>query len=422
MPARNRKSESAKSVDGEGSPGNAGGSLLGFLHTVPDMMFVLTRDGTFSEFKAENPDELVAPPDKVIGASVHDLPVAPEVVQRILRAIRDALDSGTVQRVTYELEMPRGKLHYEAGIVAVDEDRVLAVVRDVTPVVNARRERDRHLAFLRQVIDINPNFVFAKDREGRFTLVNQAIADAYGTSVDKLLGKTDADFNPNAEEVAHFREADLHVLDSQAELEIPEEVITDAAGKTRWLRTVKRPILSEDGVAEQILGVAVDITDYRMAETRLRRAHEKLRDEQKQLEEKNVALKEILRHLEAERRTYEQELARQIHRVMIPELRKARKKCEKITEQDWDRLEELVEVTLGLNRDVFDDRFDTLSPREVEICAMVAEGMTTKQISQSLNLSVMTVSKHREQIRRKLGITNMRVNLCSYLRSRERTE
>lgn len=30
-------------------------------------------------------------------------------------------------------------------------------------------------SFLRQIIDLNPNFVFAKDRQGRFTLVNQAI-------------------------------------------------------------------------------------------------------------------------------------------------------------------------------------------------------------------------------------------------------
>ena len=30
-------------------------------------------------------------------------------------------------------------------------------------------------SFLRQVLDINPNLIFAKDREGRFTLVNQAV-------------------------------------------------------------------------------------------------------------------------------------------------------------------------------------------------------------------------------------------------------
>src|SRR6478752_3626460 len=48
-------------------------------------------------------------------------------------------------------------------------------------------------AFIRQIIDTDPNFVFAKDRQGRFTLVNQAVADWYGTPVEKLIGKTDAD-------------------------------------------------------------------------------------------------------------------------------------------------------------------------------------------------------------------------------------
>ena len=48
-------------------------------------------------------------------------------------------------------------------------------------------------------------FVFAKDRQGRFTLVNQAVADAYGTSVERLIGKTDADFNANVDELAGFR-------------------------------------------------------------------------------------------------------------------------------------------------------------------------------------------------------------------------
>src|SRR5688572_9906388 len=35
--------------------------------------------------------------------------------------------------------------------------------------------------FLRQVIDTIPHFVFAKDRTGRFTLANEAVAAAYGT-------------------------------------------------------------------------------------------------------------------------------------------------------------------------------------------------------------------------------------------------
>ena len=40
-------------------------------------------------------------------------------------------------------------------------------------------------------------------------LVNQAVADCYGVTVEELLGKTDADFNADAEQVAHFRRIDL---------------------------------------------------------------------------------------------------------------------------------------------------------------------------------------------------------------------
>jgi PAS domain S-box-containing protein len=134
------------------------------------------------------------------------------------------------------------------------------------------RELEQERAFLRQVIDTSPHFVFAKDRQGRFTLVNRALAETYGTTVEDLIGKTDADFNPNLEEVEAFRRDELEVMDSGREKVVPEEVITDAAGKRRWLYTIKRPLLGPDGVANQILGVATDITDRKQAEEQLRQS------------------------------------------------------------------------------------------------------------------------------------------------------
>ena len=135
----------------------------------------------------------------------------------------------------------------------------------------AEEEVARQHAFLRQVIDLDRNFIFAKNREGQFVLVNKALASAYGTTVEQLLGKTDADFNANAEEVAYFRKLDLEVLDTLRELFIPEEKITNAAGKVRWLQTTKRPIMSENGTANMVLGVAVDITERKTQEDRLAR-------------------------------------------------------------------------------------------------------------------------------------------------------
>ncbi|MGB0385461.1 MAG: PAS domain S-box protein [Ardenticatenaceae bacterium] len=153
---------------------------------------------------------------------------------------------------------------------------IMAQLQDLTEKKIAEHALEEQRAFLRQVIDLNPQFVFAKDRDGRFTLVNQALAEAYGSTVEQLLGKNDADFNSNMEEVEHFRRQDLAVLDSGQEKFIPFEQITDAVGQVRWLQTIKRPIYS-NGVATQVLGVATDITPRIEAEQRLRESEARQR-------------------------------------------------------------------------------------------------------------------------------------------------
>lgn len=100
-------------------------------------------------------------------------------------------------------------------------------------------------------------------------MVNQAIAEAYGTTVEGLLGRTDAELNPNRGEAELFRRDNIEVVDARREKFIPEEVITDAAGEVRRLQTMKRPIVSPDGAVNQMPGVATtDIT----AQTGRRRA------------------------------------------------------------------------------------------------------------------------------------------------------
>jgi two-component system, cell cycle sensor histidine kinase and response regulator CckA len=137
---------------------------------------------------------------------------------------------------------------------------LMSIARDVTERKKGEVALEAQRAFLRQIIDLDPNFIFAKDSFGAFTLVNQAVADAYGTKVEDLIGKTDADFNSNHNEVEFFRQKDLEVIDSLQPRFIAEERITDANGQVRWLQTVKIPIVGANGKASQVLGVSTDIT------------------------------------------------------------------------------------------------------------------------------------------------------------------
>ena len=146
---------------------------------------------------------------------------------------------------------------------------VTGIFRDITERTQIAEAINEQRAFLRQVIDIDPNFIFAKDRQGRFTLVNQAVADAFGTTVQEVIGKRDTDFTADAQEVESFRSMDLEVMETLQERFIPEERITDAQGKIRWLQTVKRPIVGADSKATLVLGSSTDITHRKLVEEKL---------------------------------------------------------------------------------------------------------------------------------------------------------
>jgi len=60
-------------------------------------------------------------------------------------------------------------------------------------------------------------------------------------------------------------------------------------------------------------------------------------------------------------------------------------------------------------------RFASLSPTELLTCNMVKNGLSSKDIARVRRVSVATVSRHREHIRRKLGIANTNTNLVTYL-------
>ncbi|HEY9608218.1 PAS domain S-box protein [Allocoleopsis sp.] len=142
----------------------------------------------------------------------------------------------------------------------------------------AEQELRRQQEFLHHVIDISPNLICVKDWEGKFKLVNQSLANIYETTVEDLVGKTDADFNSHVAEVEHYLQDDREVMSLLQPKFIPEEILTSPSGAVHYLQTIKKPLLSPTGRARYVLATAIDITVRKRTEQeRDREAAEKHR-------------------------------------------------------------------------------------------------------------------------------------------------
>lgn len=131
------------------------------------------------------------------------------------------------------------------------------------------------------------------------------------------------------------------------------------------------------------------------------------------LERKNIAMKELLDRLAAERNNFEKNITANLEKFVLPTLYRLKRKG--APSSHLLTLESsLRSLTSSFGSKISDIKV-YLSPREIEICNLTKQGQSAKEVADALNISLQTVTKHRKNIRNKFGITNKKVNLFSYL-------
>ena len=100
---------------------------------------------------------------------------------------------------------------------------------------------------LRTVIDESPDIILLKDWDGNFLMCNRALARLYGSEPHMMVGKTDADYNPDVEQVAFYKE-NIQSIMREGKLRIVEEASTDSrTGETHYFQSIKKPLKGPDG-------------------------------------------------------------------------------------------------------------------------------------------------------------------------------
>jgi DNA-binding NarL/FixJ family response regulator len=167
---------------------------------------------------------------------------------------------------------------------------------------------------------------------------------------------------------------------------------------------------------KNIFEPSIERTDRRRIERALKLSEEKLAEQNLLLEQKNIALREIMNMNREEKEKLEKQVQANVDHLLKPILEKLKGKGTHIAERYTSLLESnLKEITSSFGNDISSAML-SLTQKEIDICNMIRNGFSSKEISDALHISVRTVETHRNTIRKKLQLANKEVNLASYLK------
>jgi len=196
----------------------------------------------------------------------------------------------------------------------------------------------------------------------------------------------------------------------------------------RWNR---RALTFREGLSEFARVIAGDLKllSEMAARARLEDELQKALDEMEQrvksrtreLEEANAALRVLLSNFESARQEYDAEVLRKVKGLVLPNIAKLRTRLahNPLSITYLDMIEESLRSVATSMSGGLTTFFEALTPAEQEISQMIMRGLSTKDIARTLGREPSTVEFHRNNIRRKLGLTRSGRNLRSLLLSKQ---
>jgi tRNA-dependent cyclodipeptide synthase len=125
-----------------------------------------------------------------------------------------------------------------------------------------------------QIIDAIDASIYWKDLDGKYLGCNKYMVKMSGMPYEKIIGSTDLQM-PWKDQAAKIREIDQLVITKSKKYEIEERPIVEG-GTPKIFLSSKTPLLSDEGDVIGIIGVSIDITNYKQFEYEFEQAEKAL--------------------------------------------------------------------------------------------------------------------------------------------------
>jgi PAS domain S-box-containing protein len=225
--------------------------------------------------------------------------------------------------------------------------------------------------------------------------------------------------NIHPDDVSRLAEANMRAFETKR---FNEEfrAYNKKMGEWRWVQAISTGGINENGWNRYVNGIFIDITERKVFEEELKSKEKELETKASKLEDLNTALNVLLEKRKAEQIELEEKIVLNVEKLIKPYLDNLRQgnldeRKKNILNIIQANLDEIISPFI---RNLSSIHYN-LTPKEIQIASFIRQGITNKEIAEILSLSTKTVEFHRDNIRKKFGIKNKKINLASYLLSLE---
>ena len=406
--------------------------LQTLINTIPSPIFCKDIHGRYQDCNKEFENYTGLRREEIIGKSVYDMypkDVADKYHERDLALFRKPGRQIYEHPIIYAGGERHDVVVNKATYFNADGTLggLVGVMVDITERKQVEQELANRLIFQQTLIDTIPHPIFFKTEVGRFVGCNRAYEREFGTTRDYMIGKTvlDLEYLP-IDERQRFQDEDMMVI-READRKSYEMPIVYADGQIHMTLYSVDGFTLADGKPGGLIGMLVDISERKRAEDELakyregleqlvlERTHD-LENKTKALEELNIALKVLLQHREEDKKDLENRFVMNIKNLILPFAEKM-----KTTHLDERQLAYLSIIETHLNyiaspmiKKMHQFNF---THTEIEVASLIKEGKATKIIAGMMGIATSSIDTHRNNIRKKLGISKKDVNLRSHLQS-----
>lgn len=285
---------------------------------------------------------------------------------------------------------------------------------------------------LAEIIAFLPDATAVIDCDGSVTMWNRAIEEMSGIRAADIINRDTYEpgqlfYGETRPTIAHLalegdRNAEKRYMEFSREGERIYGIshIPDMRGKETYLWAVAAPLRDAEGRITGAIESIRDITALKKLEETLQQTLNELeirvRERTVELEEANTALRVLLKRREEDQANLEERLQLNVNELIAP-LIDAIRSC---GAQDrvinyLDLLEMHLKEIASPFMYTLSSVYRHLTPKEIRVASMIRDGKNTKEMAELIGVSRLTIEKHRNNIRKKLGLVHGKANLRSVL-------